>query len=550
MKILVEIFLLVYLLSVAICFFGSFSLKRSDGKFDFGNTVSVIFVGFCPVINVFIAFKFIKDYFDKPNQIIIFREELAKIRKFISSNQALSANDVFRTLSCPSNEHLGEYEKVKNEVATAMAKYAEVKRQIDEEEKRQREIRNQEIRIKQEEKERAERQRLAELAQSGQILNSLSPQEFELIILEAFSRQGFKTTHTSFSGDEGVDGFIEKGNTKIAIQCKKYNDSIGQPAIRDFYGAMMHFNCDEGIFVTTSDYSDPAKDFVKNKKIQLFNRQKTLNLLQSTLNNDYVVKGRTIQFISPEKQRDEELKEYIGPILNARFVLIPAGTFMMGSPEDDPDREDGETLHQVTISKPFYIQTTLVTQGQWKTVSAHPNPPNPNIYYHFEVRGNNPSYFRGDDNLPVESVSWNDIQEFIGKINKMEGTDKYRLPTEAQWEYACRAGSTTEYCFADDDDLGEYAWNWYNSGDKTHPVGQKKPNAWGLYDMHGNVAEWCQDWYDDYPSDSVTDPVGPSTGTDRVCRGGGWHDFARYGRAAYPPDHRYFGLGFRLIRTL
>ncbi len=154
---------------------------------------------------------------------------------------------------------------------------------------------------------------------------------------------------------------------------------------------------------------------------------------EETENRSLIVRGR-YDLTVPERSLIERglllaeslgKKEYICPILGAKFVLTPAGTFIMGSPEDEPGRHDGETLHTVTISKPFYMQTTEVTQGQWK-----------------KVMGNNPSWFKGDDNLPVEQVGWNNIQEFIRKINNMDGTNKYRLPTEAQWEYACRAGST------------------------------------------------------------------------------------------------------------
>ena len=246
----------------------------------------------------------------------------------------------------------------------------------------------------------------------------------------------------------------------------------------------------------------------------------------------------------PDKAPESSLKkEYICPILGAKFVLIPAGTFMMGSPEDYP-RSDFETLHQVTISKPFYIQTTMVTQGQWK-----------------KVMGNNPScfkeyfgYFRGNDKFPVERVSWNDVQKFIRELNQMEGRNKYSLPTEAEWEYACRAGSKTAYCFGDDyERLGQYAWYNKNSGNKTHPVGQKKPNTWGLYDMHGNLFELCQDWDGDYPAGSVTDPVGPSKGLRRVCRGGSYYELANdccsSSRNCTMPDDRLCNRGFRLLRT-
>ena len=230
--------------------------------------------------------------------------------------------------------------------------------------------------------------------------------------------------------------------------------------------------------------------------------------------------------------------------LGMTFQLIRAGTFTMGSPTDELFRGSDETQHEVTLSKDFYIQTTEVTQGQWKA-----------------VMGSNPSYFSdcGDD-CPVEYVSWNDIQEFIEKLNEMEGTDKYRLPTEAEWEYACRAGSTTAFANGDitetgcgyDPNLDQMSWYCGNSDDKTHPVAQKEPNDWGLYDMHGNVREWCQDWYGDYPTDPVTDPSGPSSGTYRVIRGGGWFSYARHCRSAdrLSFDPAVLNFGFRVARDL
>jgi formylglycine-generating enzyme required for sulfatase activity len=201
--------------------------------------------------------------------------------------------------------------------------------------------------------------------------------------------------------------------------------------------------------------------------------------------------------------------------LNMTFVYISPGTFMRVSSRSEglissliatvAGRKD-ETLSAVTLTQGFYMQTTQVTQAQWKA-----------------VMGNNPSGFKdcGDD-CPVENVSWNDAQEFIKRLNEKEGKP-YRLPTEGEWEYACRAGSTSQFCFGDDESLlSEYAWYINNSDNRTHPVGTKKPNAWGLYDMHGNVWEWVQDWYGNYPSGSVTDPVGPERGGDRVDRGGSW----------------------------
>ena len=233
-----------------------------------------------------------------------------------------------------------------------------------------------------------------------------------------------------------------------------------------------------------------------------------------------------------------------------KMVYLEPGTFMMGSPSSEPGRHGGETRHRVTLTKGFYIGATEVTQGQWK-----------------KMMGSNPSENPGDD-CPVEQVSWEDCQQFIQKLNRLEGTDKYRLPTEAEWEYACRAGSETAYCFGSGaGQLDQYAWYDDNSRGRAHPVGLKKPNAWGLYDMHGNVLEWCQDWYDGgiYPSGSVTDPTGPSSGIwlllrapPRVCRGGSWGGSWNYDakdcrsavRYTGSPGDRYDFLGLRLARDL
>ncbi len=189
-------------------------------------------------------------------------------------------------------------------------------------------------------------------------------------------------------------------------------------------------------------------------------------------------------------------------------VLIPAGDFMMGSPESDKRAFDIEQpQHKVRITKPYYMGKYLVTQEQWQA-----------------VMGDNPSMFTGPKN-PVERVSWDDCQAFLVKLNERPGKGRFQLPTEAQWEYACRAGSTTRYFFGDDESvLGEYAWYGANSRDKAHPVGEKKSNPWGLYDVYGNVGEWCQDWYDEnyYAGSPMDDPTGPTTGSDRVKRGGSW----------------------------
>jgi formylglycine-generating enzyme required for sulfatase activity len=213
-----------------------------------------------------------------------------------------------------------------------------------------------------------------------------------------------------------------------------------------------------------------------------------------------------------------------GLSVSMEFCYIPPGTFIMG---------EENAAHQVTLIKGFHLAKYLVTQAQWQA-----------------VMGENPSHFKGQD-LPVETVSWEDCQKFVDRLNRMGGLFTYRLPTEAEWEYACRAGSTTGYCFGDDEGrLGEYAWYSANSDSKTHPVGKKKPNAWGLCDMHGNVWEWCQDWYSDYPNGPVTDPTGPNNGSFRVMRGGSWNNNAGNCRSANrnnnSPDNRNNNNGFRL----
>jgi formylglycine-generating enzyme required for sulfatase activity len=173
------------------------------------------------------------------------------------------------------------------------------------------------------------------------------------------------------------------------------------------------------------------------------------------------------------------------------------------------------------------------------------------------VIGNNPGRFKGDANRPVENVSWDDVQEFIRQLNAKEGGARYRLPTEAEWEYAARAGTTTHWSFGDNESqLGRYAWYNGNAGGQMHPVGQLQSNPWGLYDMHGNVREWVQDWYGQYVSGTAVDPAGPSSGSYRVNRGGSWYGLARCCQSADrnygAPGGRFvgLGLGFRLLREV
>ena len=250
--------------------------------------------------------------------------------------------------------------------------------------------------------------------------------------------------------------------------------------------------------------------------------------------------------------------------LGMNFVLIPAGSFLMGSPKSEKGRQWNEKRHKVVISKSFYMGESEVTQGQWE-----------------KLVGFNPSSFsKLGKNYPVDTISWDQCIEFIRVLNKWENTDRYQLPTEAQWEYACRAGSTTAFaegnvttnsCNEPEPALIHTAWYCYNSGDaspaggfKPHPVKTRKPNKWGLYDMHGNVQEWVLDsckWRNfwrtrvgavtDTYKDNIIDPLN-KTGEHRIIRGGGWYQKSKYQRSAYrsyyKPGVKRNSLGFRIVR--
>jgi len=218
--------------------------------------------------------------------------------------------------------------------------------------------------------------------------------------------------------------------------------------------------------------------------------------------------------------------------IDFEMVFVEGGTFTMGcTPEQSKCNKDEKPAHFVILSN-YYIGKYEVTQAQWRA-----------------VMGNNPSYFNGD-NLPVENVSWNDAQEFVHKLNNQTGKN-YRLPTEAEWEYACRGGKfSASYKYSGSNTISDVAWYYENSDRKTHPVGYKQANELGIYDMSGNVWEWCSDWYGSYNSNLQTNPQGASTGSQRVLRGGSWNNHAQNCRVSYrhysSPDSRGSGSGFRL----
>ncbi|MDB4810102.1 formylglycine-generating enzyme family protein [bacterium] len=220
--------------------------------------------------------------------------------------------------------------------------------------------------------------------------------------------------------------------------------------------------------------------------------------------------------------------------IGMKLKMLPPGRFQMGSKSGQGDEKP---QHEVTLTKPFMFGVHEVTQSLYS-----------------KVMGVNPSHFKGS-NHPVEQVSWEDAVKFCQKLSALPAEKAaghvYRLPTEAEWEYACRAGTTTEYSFGyAESQFPQYAWYADNADDKTHHVGGKKPNAWGLYDMHGNVWEWCQDWYGDYPGQAVTNPSGPTFGSIRVYRGGSWSHAAGICRSASRsrsgPSGRNGNRGFRV----
>jgi formylglycine-generating enzyme required for sulfatase activity len=225
-------------------------------------------------------------------------------------------------------------------------------------------------------------------------------------------------------------------------------------------------------------------------------------------------------------------------MVTQRMRWIKPGEFLMGSPEGEEGRRENESpAHSVSLTQGYWMADTQVTQELWIAIG----------------RGENPSGFKGESN-PVENVSWEDCQDWFEKLRAHQESLRLSLPTEAQWEYACRAGSTGGYCFGDDPrELPKYGWFDENSERKTQPVKQLQPNGWGLYDMHGNVWEWCSDWYDDYPSSAQSDPTGPARGTARVIRGGRWDVPARDLRSAcrnwIDPGSRISVLGFRLLSS-
>ena len=339
---------------------------------------------------------------------------------------------------------------------------------------------------------------------------------------------------------------LARYNQVLSLDPLNQRADVGLKRIIEQYTSWAEARIRAGDYVQAEQYLDRANQVREGDSRVMSLRDK---LRQARASSAAAAPTPSAPQPQPAASKPVESGRVITNRLGMKFVLIQPGSFNMGS---NNGNDDEKPVHRVTISKPFYMQTTEVTQAQWQA-----------------VMGGNPSSFKGDDR-PVEMVRWHDVQEFIRKLNAQEGSNKYRLPTEAEWEYAARAGSTTAYSWGDDIDCSKAMYENdpgssetkcvdYVRGrglvpDSTAPVGSYAPNAWGLYDLHGNVWEWVQDRYGSYSSGSSTDPSGPSSGSERVNRGGGWTLTAGSCRSANrgrdDPGIRYSILGFRLARGL
>jgi uncharacterized protein (TIGR02996 family) len=319
---------------------------------------------------------------------------------------------------------------------------------------------------------------------------------------------------------------------------------------------------DELTWLALADWLDEEGQAGRAELVRLVRRLRTLPVMEVTPERA-ALEARVADLLNAGVR--PVVPEAVNSI-GMRLALIPPGRFRMGSPAGENERGGNEEAHEVELTRPFYLGVFPVTQGQWQ-----------------RVMGTNPSYFcatgegkeavegMGTGDFPVEQVSWEDAQAFLANLAaRPEEKEKgwpYRLPSEAEWEYACRGGasSSTPFCFgrslasAQANFNGEYPYGGAEEGPslgRTCPAGSYRPNAWGLFDLHGNVWEWCEDWYaDDYYGKSpAQDPPGPSKGSGRVFRGGSWLNYGRYCRAAFrrgdSPSFRYFYLGFRVAAVL
>ena len=343
----------------------------------------------------------------------------------------------------------------------------------------------------------------------------------------------------------------DKGDLKMISLIKKEKDAF----FENDKDPTLFFVTDQKRFLELAKldlikaYEKTIKDCLKMKlDVEAEGFSKELEKIRAGKIKDEEKKAKRIFLEAPfsaeeAKTTQKELAKSLGKLMDAKIdlgrgvkldmVLIPAGKFMMGSPGAEVSRRENETQHEVTLTKPIYMGKYEVTQEQWQA-----------------VMGNNPSSVKVA-RLPVNNVSWNDCQDFIGKLNA-NTNGGYRLPTESEWEYACRAGTTTVYSFGDK--ITPKDANFLDSRlGATVVVGRYKPNAFGLFDLHGNVGEWCEDWYASYAAEAVTDPNGAGTGKSRVLRGGSFRCNKSSARSSYrlintPDERNHAHFGFRLVK--
>jgi uncharacterized protein (TIGR02996 family) len=317
---------------------------------------------------------------------------------------------------------------------------------------------------------------------------------------------------------------------------------------------------DEVTWLALTDWLEEHHQEQRAELVRLVRRRLRALPLQKQTDEGDRMQARVAELL------DAGVQPVVPEVINSvgmRFALIPPGSFLMGSPQDEEERSDHEgPQHEVEITRPFYLGVHQVTQAQWRAVMGS----NPS---YFSARGGGKDKVSGmnTDDFPVEQVSWDEVMTFLKKLaarkKEREKGRKYRLPTEAEWEYACRGGARSSSIFHYGNSLsstqanfnGNYPYGGAARGpflERTCKVGSYRPNAWGLYDMHGNVYEWCSDWYgsDYYKISPRRDPSGPSEGSDRVRRGGGWFGLGSRCRAAYRngsfPSDRFHDLGFRV----
>ena len=346
-------------------------------------------------------------------------------------------------------------------------------------------------------------------------------------------------SQTVTEGDSVTFSVTATGTAPLSYQWKKNGSNISG-ATSSSYKINSAKTSDAGSYTVT--VSNSAGSVTSSTATLTVNASVVLPKIITQPKSQTVNEGESVTFsVVAEGGSSSGNADFSVPLsssVNLDMVWINPGTFMMGSPENEPARATDEIQHQVTLTKGYWLGKYEITQTQYEV-----------------IMGTNPSYFSGNNN-PVERVSWYDAMNFCAELTVQERAMgrlpegyEYTLPTEAQWEYACRAKTTTAFnngtdlpagddIFGPCSNLDSIAWYYYNSDGKTHPVGQKQPNAWGLYDMSGNVEEWCLDWYGDYPTSAVTDPVGPSTGSDCVLRGGCWHFYPDGCRSADRYDIR------------